>query len=208
MRRGTDHSRLSSSPFRRVRFELDGDAALRGLVPPDPVSWRRAEGAELVGLLARALEASADPRDQMYVSAFGSLKAAAAMVEEASSGHLYESDESWWSVIEYESVPAGFVLPVVFTGCARGGRDEGTVYHIGVVPEQRGRGLGSLLLAHATDALLNHGVWQITADTAVENSAMIRLFEGQGWRRLSPVDAEEHPLPGLGARAERSRPGP
>ena len=82
------------------------------------------------------------------------------------------------------------MLPVVFTGCARDGLDEGTIYHIVVAPEHRGRGLGRLLLGRATDTLLAHGVWQISTDTAAENTPMIRAFTSAGHTRRAPVVIE------------------
>ena len=66
------------------------------------------------------------------------------------------------------------VLPVVFTGCARDGLDEGTITHIGVRPSARGRGYGRLLLRRATATLERHGVWRIYCDTAAGNAGMIR----------------------------------
>jgi ribosomal protein S18 acetylase RimI-like enzyme len=113
------------------------------------------------------------------------------------SGQRYECQPQWWSIIDVDATPAGFVLPVIFTGCQRDGLDEGTIYHIGVVPEQRGHGLGDLLLGRGTDALLHHGVWQVSADTAVENVPMIRLFERQGWTRRPATEVGDHPFPGL-----------
>jgi GNAT superfamily N-acetyltransferase len=109
------------------------------------------------------------------------------MIRDAQAGTAYEAERGWWSVIAADGVPVGFVLPVVFTGCARDGLDEGAIYHIGVVPEHRGRGLGRLLLGRATDTLLAHGVWQISTDTAAENNAMVRVFTAAGYIRREPV---------------------
>ena len=86
---------------------------------------------------------------------------------------------------------AGFVLPVIYEGCARDGRDEATIYHMGVVPEHRGLGLGRLLLRRATRILVDHGVWRIYCDTPADNAPMIHLFEAEGWQRLP---AHERPL--------------
>jgi ribosomal protein S18 acetylase RimI-like enzyme len=167
---------------------------------PDPgaVSWRRADDEdELVTLMARVLAASVDRRHEALVRDFGSRAVAVAMVEDALSGHTYQGDPTWWSVIDVDGVPSGFVLPVVFKGCDHDELDEGTIYHIGVVPEHRGHSLGHLLLGRATDFLLDRGVWQIAADTAAENAPMIHLFERQGWTRRPPTDSTGHPLPGL-----------
>ncbi len=114
------------------------------------------------------------------------------MIEDALSGRVYQCEREWWSIVAVDDEVAGVVLPVVFTGCARDGLDEGTIYHIGVVAEQRGRGLGNLLLGRATDTLLAHGVWQISCDTAAENEVTIRLFERHGWTRRPEVEVARH----------------
>ena len=175
--------------FWRVPFELAGDAAPRRLGEPADVSWEAVDDDErLLEVLARALETSVDPRDIAAIRAVGAGALAAGMIEDARAGQVYRSEVEWWSIVAFKGEPAGVVLPVVFRGCARGALDEGTIYHLGVLPEQRSRGLGRLLLGRATDTLLSHGVWRIFCDTAAENAPMIRLFEQQGWTRLQPVE--------------------
>jgi ribosomal protein S18 acetylase RimI-like enzyme len=87
-------------------------------------------------------------------------------------------------VITLDGIDAGFVLPVIYDDCARDGLDEATIYHLGVAPEQRGRGLGRMLLRRATQTLLAHGVWRIFCDTGINNAPMIHLFQREGWSRL------------------------
>lgn len=110
------------------------------------------------------------------------------MIEDALSGNVYRCDRRWWQIVAVDGRAAGIVLPVVFTGCACGALDEGTIYHIGVLPDRRARGLGHLLLGRATDALLAHGAWQISCDTAAENAPMVRLFEQYHWTRRPPIE--------------------
>ena len=174
--------------YLRVPFELAGTAAARALPDPPGVTWRGVDDCQLLDLLTRTLQVSIDPRDEAEVRRAGAPMAAARLIEDARSGGVYESESGWWWILEVDGAGAGFVLPVVFTGCARGAADEGTIYHLGVVPEQRGRGLGALLLGRATDTLLNHGVWQISCDTAAGNTPMIRLFEQQGWTRRPEIE--------------------
>ena len=64
------------------------------------------------------------------------------------------------------------------------GLDEATIFHMGVLPEYRGRGFGRALLRRATRVA--HGVWRIYCDTAADNLPMIRLFASEGWQRLPP----------------------
>jgi GNAT superfamily N-acetyltransferase len=185
--------------FSRLPFELSGDAPLRGAGDPDGVVWRTpGNDDELAELMVAVFSQSDDPRDRVTVERYGAEAVAIAMLADAEGGTAYTAHRSWWSLALVDGTPAGFVLPVVFTGEARNGLDEGTIYHVGVAPHLRGKGLGALLLARGTDALLRHGVWQISADTAIENESMIRIFERQGWRRREPIEVSLHPLPGLG----------
>ena len=133
-----------------------------------------------------------DPRDQAEVRRAGAPAVASRMIEDAQSGRVYRCERAWWWVVDVNGVAAGVVFPVVFTGRERGALDEGTLYHIGVVPEQRGRDLGHLLLGRATDTLLGHGVWQISCDTATENGPMIRLFERHKWTRRPAIEVAVH----------------
>jgi ribosomal protein S18 acetylase RimI-like enzyme len=189
---------LVSVPFARVPFELGGDAPYRRFGDPKGVTWTNADDdKELTQLMVEAFSESQDPRDRASIARFGATAVTTAMVADALGGVTYSCDRNWWSVVLVEGIPAGFVLPVVFTDQARDHLDEGTIYHVGVIPEQRQKGLGALLLARGTDALLAHGVWQISADTAAENESMIRLFERQGWQRRDRVVVPFHPLPGL-----------
>ena len=177
--------------YQRVPFELAGSAPRRNLPDPTDMSWLSADDDEqLIELFVRAFSASVDPREIASIRRKGARELAAWMVHDAQAGTGYEADRRWWSIIAVAGVPAGLVLPVVFTGCARGNLDEGTIYHIAVVPEHRGQGLGRLLLGRATDGLLAHGVWRITTDTAAENTAMIRVFAALGYTRGDPFFVE------------------
>jgi GNAT superfamily N-acetyltransferase len=181
--------------YRRIPFELPGHAREHDLPDPAGISWRQADDDdELLKLLVGVLEVSIDPRDRASVEALGAEAVAAAMVRQAQSGHKYESDRRWWWVLDVDAVPSGFVMPVIFKGCSRDGLDEGTFYHLGVVPKQRGRALGELLLAKGTDSLLRHGVWRLFADTAAENAPMIVQLERQGWTRQPAVTVGLHPF--------------
>jgi GNAT superfamily N-acetyltransferase len=135
------------------------------------------------------LACSTDASDNAAVEASGA-KPAAGTVLNPPTGYNYRA--GWWQVLLYRESPAGFVLPVTFDGCERDGLDEGTIYHMGVVPSFRGCGFARVLLQEATQTLVAHGVWRIHCDTAAVNAAMIHLFESEGWSRLP---AERRPVP-------------
>jgi GNAT superfamily N-acetyltransferase len=183
--------------FARIPFELTGGAPRRPNRDPEGITWAAADEDELTGLMLAAFSETQDPRDAAAIDCYGAKAVTSAMIADAVGGDTYSCDRRWWSVVLVDDTPAGFVLPVVFVGEARGDLDEGTIYHIGVIPQQRGKGLGALLLARGTNALLSHGVWRICADTAVENEPMIRIFERQGWHRRESVIVPLHPPPGL-----------
>jgi GNAT superfamily N-acetyltransferase len=118
------------------------------------------------------LASSVDASDVAAVDALGA-EGAAARVLSPPAGFSY--DASWWQALTFDGVPAGFVLPVIFDGCAR----------------DRSRGLARLLLRRATNTMLDHGVWRLYCDTAAAIAPMIHLFESEGWTRLP---AEEQPI--------------
>ncbi|MDZ7956101.1 GNAT family N-acetyltransferase [Nostoc sp. DedQUE09] len=64
-----------------------------------------------------------------------------------SVGHLYSAkddfwyQDDWWQFgINQNGDIVGFVLLVIFTGCAKEDKEKGTIYDIGVLSEYRGQG--------------------------------------------------------------------
>jgi GNAT superfamily N-acetyltransferase len=159
----------------------------------DPLSqdWSWLNGRtspEPTRLIADVLTSSPGPEDRYAVEVLGAEEAARRTLALA-AGFSYLPDR--WHVLSVREQTAGFVLPVIYDGCARDGLDEATIYHMGVSPAHRGTGIGRLLLRHATWLLLTHGVWRIYCDTPSNNAPMIHLFESEGWTRLP---AHERPI--------------
>ena len=176
----------------KVPFEWPGNLTLESEAGPRDAHWLPArEVPQFVELVATVLAGSVGPEDRAAVERFGPTGAAERLLSPA-SGFSYRP--GWWEVLVHGGAPAGFVLPVIYDGARRDDRDEATIYHMGIVPQQRGRGLGRLLLRRAMRTLLDHGVWRIYCDTPADNAAMIRLFESEGWKRLPahrrPVDLD------------------
>lgn len=149
-----------------------------------PEGWLWCDGTTLeapVGLVADVLMNSPGPEDARAVDQFGAEEAARRTIALA-PGFSYL--RSRWHVVMVRQTMAGFVLPVVYDGCERDGLDEATIYHMGVAPEYRGRGIGRLLLRRATRMLVNHGVWRVYCDTPSNDYPMIHLFETERWARL------------------------
>jgi GNAT superfamily N-acetyltransferase len=145
-------------------------------------SWTTgSESAAPIELVAAVLANSPGPEDHRIVDELG-VEEAACRTLELSPGFSYLAAR--WQLLMVGDEPAGFVLPVVYDGCARDGLDEATIYHMGVAPAHRGAGAGRALLRRATRLLVDHGVWRIFCDTPEANEPMIHLFVQEGWTRL------------------------
>ena len=155
-------------------------------VPPG-ATFKPASRATLVVIMADALATSLDPADVDAVQTHGAEQAAERLLDLANDGFAWQPE--WFEIISVDGSPAGCVLPVIFEGSRRDDRDEGTIFHMGVVPRFRGRGLGAALLARGTNTLLRHGVWRIYCDTAAMNHPMIAAFTAQRWTRHDPHEA-------------------
>lgn len=175
---------MTVGTYWKVPFEWTSGGAPAADALPAGWSWSTGvEGTPPVELVADVLASSVGPEDVRAVEELGSWQAARRTLALA-AGFSYLAER--WHVLAVDGRPAGFVLPVVYDGCARDGLDEATIYHLGTAGAHRGRGIGRLLLRRATQVLVAHGVWRIYCDTPADNAAMIHLFERDGWTRLPP----------------------
>lgn len=93
----------------------------------------------------------------------------------------FAHDPAWWTLALEGGQPIGFVLPI---------RTDGgpVIGDIGVVPQSRGRGIGRLLLAHGTAAVLGI-TGRVGADVDDSNQAMLAAAAAVGY---VPVAARAH----------------
>lgn len=63
----------------------------------------------------------------------------------------------------------------------------GAVQNLGIDPEHRGRGLGSILLARAAEGFRREGLQRMHLEVTTDNTAAIRLYERLGFRRAQVV---------------------
>ncbi len=92
---------------------------------------------KLTSLVASCLATSYDRGDQHASQTGKPFEAAQTFLADAPNSFQYQP---WWWHIATDAAkqPVGFVLPVMFMNSQQNGRDEGTIYHLGVLPEQRG----------------------------------------------------------------------
>jgi ribosomal protein S18 acetylase RimI-like enzyme len=138
-----------------------------------------------VNAVGRAMVGSLDQSDQKKVRELGAEQAAAHFLAEATD--YFEYQPEWWQLgYDQQGNLVGFVQPVIYPGCSKDGLEEGTLYYIGVVPEQRGNRYIDDLLLHATYILQRVGVWRIYCDTDALNQPMIQAFQRVGYQVAGP----------------------
>jgi ribosomal protein S18 acetylase RimI-like enzyme len=151
------------------------------------LQFRAADRTWLEDALGEVMDSSPDPSDAHAVQQMGPRGAALDLL---GAVHPYfEVAVGWWQCAEDErGERVGFVLPVVFADQARtrDGLREGTIFHMGVLPSQRGKGYGHALLAQATRTLCAAGVWRIFCDTAANNAPMIAAFRAAQYLEREP----------------------
>lgn len=139
---------------------------------------------QLISTVTRVMAESVDASDRRRASERDPRKATEMFLNSARKDFAYQ-DEWWQFGINGEGEIVGFVLPVIFPGCAKEGLEEGTIYYMGVLPEYRGLGLANDLLSKGTQILQEVGVWRVFCDTAMDNAKMIAAFKRVGYRQYS-----------------------
>jgi len=69
----------------------------------------------------------------------------------------------------------------------RNGGGKGSVQNFGIVPEYRGRGLGTVLLRRSLEGFREAGVNRVTLEVTAKNLDALRLYQRLGFRRVRTV---------------------
>jgi RimJ/RimL family protein N-acetyltransferase len=104
------------------------------------------------------------------------------------AGSAFDAN-NWLLAFQAERL-AGMVLPQ----CFHDRPEEGTLFHIALVPEFRRLGYGKVLHAKGLEELARLGAVRYVGSTHVDNSAMIRVFQQNGCM-LTAVHEREVPGP-------------
>jgi ribosomal protein S18 acetylase RimI-like enzyme len=85
----------------------------------------------------------------------------------------------WWELAYAEDgALAGVVMPARNPSSA-------VIGYVGVVPGQRGKGVGAALVRRGTDALIAGGAREVRGDCDRENVAMVKSFERAGYEQIA-----------------------
>jgi GNAT superfamily N-acetyltransferase len=63
----------------------------------------------------------------------------------------------------------------------------GSIQNIGIVPDQRGLGLGTALIERALAGFRGHGLRRATLEVTADNSRAVRLYQRLGFRKAKTV---------------------
>jgi len=162
--------------FRTGRRKVFVERSIEEFVPeePSPFSYRPLADvgeSEFVRTMVRAAEG--DPFED--AAARDPVTDFRELVEYAGDAF----DPASWRIAAVSGKVAGVVLPQRFPGP----KNEGTLFYVGIVPEQRRRGLGRALHAAGLGFLSSAGVERYIGSTDDRNTPMIRIFEANGCRR-------------------------
>ncbi|GAB5404517.1 MAG: GNAT family N-acetyltransferase [Aureliella sp.] len=94
--------------------------------------------------------------------------------------------EATWLVVRENSFTNQWQPCGTIQGLLSGSR-EGAIQNIGVHPECRGLGLGTVLVAYAVDGFKEVDCQSVNLEVTVENSSAIRLYERLGFRRVETL---------------------
>ena len=127
----------------------------------------------LASVMSRATIGTLDRQDRYYSELVGPENWGPEML-----GYLTPEDEADW-LLAYDKAgdPVGYALLSTFER-----PDRGTIAHIGVVPEARGRGYVDELLAELEQHARRRGFTQVLSDSDVANHPMHAAFERAGHR--------------------------
>src|SRR5262249_8855741 len=85
----------------------------------------------------------------------------------------------WWELAYAEDgALAGLIMPARTPTSA-------VIGYVGVVPDQRGRGLAAQLVSRGTEQLVAAGAREIQADCDRDNVAMVKAFERAGYKEIA-----------------------
>ncbi|NBW96892.1 MAG: GNAT family N-acetyltransferase [Planctomycetia bacterium] len=186
---------MSSTYFKRFRMDADLAAPRdRGPLPPGYrfVAWNEA----LLDVHARTkFRAFRAEIDATVFPCLGDLEGCRRLMREirGKPGFL---PAATWLVVRNDAYG-----DLEWCGTIQGVVDRlgiGSIQNIGVVPDHRGRGLGTSLIEQALLGFRSHGLRRASLEVTASNSRAVRLYHLLGFRKAKTVykivDAEPAPV--------------
>jgi len=171
--------------FKRFRMELDLERPLFP-APPCPA------GFHLLGyddslLREHAVAKFLSFRQELDVNVFpclGRRDGCLRLMREITLRNGFVGEATW--LLRYDNPQSGRAEPI---GTVQGLQSEGwgAIQNLGICPQHRGTGLGTLLLRQAANGFRSIGLTRMHLEVTTDNTAALRLYERLGFRRAKVV---------------------
>jgi ribosomal protein S18 acetylase RimI-like enzyme len=177
--------------FKRYRMEIE----LQGnLFRPPPLP----QGYLLMPWTEALLEAHAEAKYQSFCleidadvfPCLGEREGCARLMREISRREGFLGEATW--LLAWQN---GRSRHLHYCGTVQGvrdTRDSGGIQNLGITPEHRGRGLGTVLLHRALCGFREAGLRRAYLEVTAQNSGAIRLYRRLGFRRIKTVYKAAH----------------
>jgi ribosomal protein S18 acetylase RimI-like enzyme len=155
--------------------------------PSASLQFRAAETGWLAEAVSEVMASSIDESDQAAVAELGAAGAASELLDVPID--YFEIRRDWWvQASANDGEPVGFVLLALLKPEKywKEGKTQGTIYYMGVLPSQRGRGLALGLLRQAMRLFNEAACWRVFCDASSRNAPMIRAFRTAGFKEHQP----------------------
>lgn len=137
--------------------------------------------------------------DAQVFPCLGELSGCRRLMQEIRRKPGFLPDATWLiarRINRYRGINESQFAPLEWCGTIQGVMDRsgiGSIQNIGIVPSQRGGGLGSVLIEQALSGFEAAGACHVTLEVTAENIAAIRLYQRLGFRRsktiYKPIDS-------------------
>lgn len=172
--------------FKRYRMEID---LHRPLFEPPPLP----EGYYLHAWHERLIHAHAEVNfhsfreeiDAHVFPCFGEKEGCQRLMSDIAKRDGFLESATW--LLEYRMIPN---RRGDYVGTIQGVRDAygtGAVQNIGIIPEHRGRSLGSYLVRLALDGFKQEGLRRASLEVTAQNTGAMRLYHRLGFRKTKTV---------------------
>jgi ribosomal protein S18 acetylase RimI-like enzyme len=129
-----------------------------------------------VAAVASTYEGTRDSWISQSMEEHGALGAAR---EDFVDAQALEYEPEWWELAYTgDDALAGVIMAAKNPSTA-------VVWYVGVVPEQRGRGLATQLVRRGTERLVDSGIEEIRGDCDLDNVGMVKAFERAGYEQFA-----------------------
>jgi hypothetical protein len=171
--------------FKRYRMECDLAMAFTGRACPVPGYTIVPFESSLIQQHASAkFESFRHELDVHVFPCLGRKDGCLRLMREIASRNCFAPESTW--LCRYtdpttsQTTPVGTIQGLVFDGW-------GAIQNLGIIPEHRGRRLGSWLLHRAAEGFRQLGLSRMHLEVTTDNIDAVRLYERLGFRRAQVI---------------------